>query len=96
MKNLLYWLAIPAVVFVVFSRLGATPKLPKFLIPFFRWFSWVGHITLTAYCILVAVYALFGLRYGDRTEFEIGAQIVVAIVMMLLAGSFWRSARKAA
>ena len=94
MRNLLYWLAIPAVVMVIVSRLGATPRLPRFLVPFFRWFSWVGHITLAVYCVIVAVYALLGLRYTDRTELEIWGQIVVAIVMLVLAGSFWRTAKR--
>lgn len=95
MKNVLYWLAIPAVVMVVLSRLGASPRLPRFLLPFFKWFSWVGHVTLTVYCVLVALYALFGLRFADRSDFEIWAQIAVAIVMLILAGSFWRTARRA-
>jgi hypothetical protein len=95
MRSVLFWLALPAVVMIVFSRLGTTPKIPKFLAPFFRWFYWVGHITLSVYCVLVAFYAIFGLRLGPRTQLEIVAQIAIAIVMVILAGSFWRSAKRA-
>lgn len=84
----------PAIVFLLLSKLGATPRLPRPIQAFFRWVGQVGNITLAIYCTAVALWALTAFRQPDL-ELHEGALLGVLIVAMLaLAVSFWRSARR--
>jgi hypothetical protein len=94
--RLIAWLLLPALLFLVLSRLGALPRLPRPVRAFFRWFGWVGNLTLAVYCLAVAVWGVSGLRQPNLEAHE-GVLLGVLITGMLaLAFTFWRSARRAA
>ncbi|MCS6802651.1 MAG: hypothetical protein RMM58_01040 [Chloroflexota bacterium] len=88
------WLVLPALVFLVLSRLGAMPRLPRPLRAFFRWFGRVGNLTLAIYCGAVALWGISGFRQPNLEPHEAALLAVLVTGMVLLALSFWRAASR--
>ena len=94
--RLLAWLLAPALLFLVLSRLGAMPRLPRPLRAFFRWFGRIGNITLAVYCFAVALWGVSGFRQPNLEAHEGVLLGVLVAGMLALAVSFWRAAGRAA
>lgn len=89
------WLVLPALIFLLLSRLGATPRLPRPVRAFFRWFGRIGNITLAVYCLAVALWGVSGFRQPNLDLHEGVLLGVLVTGMLLLAASFWRAASRA-
>jgi hypothetical protein len=85
---------LPAIAFLILSKLGAVPRLPRVVRLFFRWFGWVGNVTLAVYCVAVATWAVSGFRQPDLQLAEAALLALVAATMLILALSFWRTAQR--
>ncbi|GIW05291.1 MAG: hypothetical protein KatS3mg060_0096 [Dehalococcoidia bacterium] len=92
--RLIGWLIIPALVFLILSRLGTAPRLPRPLRAFFRWFGRVGNITLAVYCLAVALWGVSGFRQPNLEPHEGVVLGVLVAGMMALAVTFWRAANR--